>query len=260
VVATPGLTRETIDEIRTLPAETIQEALAGTGAATAPSIDGRTLTRHPFHPDAAPAGRDVPLMLGTNRTESSLFLGAANPALFELSWEGLATAMEEAFPGRDVEAVIAGYRELEPESDPADILFEATTDSRFLAGHILQAERKVAQGGAPVYLYLFDWDTPVDGGKWRSPHALEIGFVFDNVALSESMSGIGEEQQRVADVMADTWIAFARTGNPNIPQLPAWPAYSVPTRDTLLFNDEIRVERDPDRVAREAMDRALALS
>jgi para-nitrobenzyl esterase len=252
VVANLGLTRETIGEIRTLPAETIQEALAGTGAATAPSIDFRTLTRHPFDPDAAPAGLDVPLMLGTNRTESSLFLGAANPAVFELTWEGLTTAMEEAFPGRDVEAVIAGYRELEPEADPADILFEATTDSRYLAGHVLQAERKVAQGGAPVYLYLFDWDTPVDGGKWRSPHALEIGFVFDNVALSESMSGIGEEQQRVADIMADTWIAFARTGNPNNPRVPQWPPYDVGSRAVMVLDESPELVHDA-RAAQRAL-------
>jgi para-nitrobenzyl esterase len=254
VVAKLGLDRQTIQQIRTLPAETIQEALAGSGAATAPSIDGRVLTRHPFDPDAAPAGRDVPLLLGTNRTESSLFLGSANPAVFELTWEGLAAAMEEAFPGRDVEAVIAGYRKLEPESAPTDILFEATTDSRYLAGHVLQAERKVAQGGAPVYMYLFDWNTPVDGGRWRSPHALEIGFVFDNVARSESMSGVGEEQQRVADVMADTWIAFARTGNPNHPKVPEWTPYDLESRPVMVLDESPELVRDARAAQRALLD------
>jgi para-nitrobenzyl esterase len=254
VVANLGLTRETVDQIRTLPVEAMQQALAGTGAATAPSIDGRTLTRHPFDPDAAPAGRDVPLMLGTNRTESSLFLGAANPAVFDLTWEGLATAMAEAFPGRDVEAAIAAYRDLEPEATPTDVLFEATTDSRYLAGHVLQAERKVAQGGAPVYLYLFDWDTPVDGGKWRAPHALEIGFVFDNVAYSESMSGIGEEQQRVADVMADTWIAFARTGDPENPRVPRWPPYDLESRPVMVLDETPELVNDARAAQRALLD------
>jgi para-nitrobenzyl esterase len=254
VVANLGLTRETIQQIETLPAERIREALAGTGAATAPTIDGRTLTRHPFDPDAAPAGRDVPVLIGTNRTESSLFLGAANPAVFELSWEGLVGAMKEAFPGRDVEAVVAGYRKLEPEAEPTDIFFEATTDSRYLAGHVRQAERKVAQAGAPVYMYLFDWDTPVDGGKWRAPHALEIGFVFDNVAYSESMSGIGEEQQRVADVLADTWIAFARTGNPNNPRVPEWPAYDVTSRPVMVLDESPELVHDARGAQRALLD------
>jgi para-nitrobenzyl esterase len=244
VVANLGLNEETIDDIKTLPVAAIREAFADTGAATAPSIDGRTLTRHPFEPDAAPPGKDVPLMLGTNRTENSLFMGAANPATFELTWESLAEALQRTYPDADVAAIIAGYRELQPESDPSDIFFEATSDARWLAGHVTQAERKVAQGGAPAWLYLFNWDTPVDGGKWRSPHALEIGFVFDNVAKSESMSGVGEEQQRVADIMADTWIAFARTGNPNNPSIPEWPAYDTEARPVMVFDTEPELVND----------------
>jgi para-nitrobenzyl esterase len=254
VVANLGLTGDTIGQIRTLPAETIRQALADTGAASAPSIDGRLLTRHPFEPDAAPAGRDVPLMLGTNRTESSLFLGAANPATFDLSWEGLEQAMAATYPDKNVAAIIAGYRELDPEATPSDVYFEATTDARWLAGHVLQAERKVQQGGAPAYLYLFDWNTPVDGGKWRSPHALEIGFVFDNVANSESMSGVGDEQQRLADIMADTWIAFARTGNPDNPRIPRWPPYDLEDRPVMVLDLSPRVVNDARGAQRALFD------
>ncbi|MDX1383873.1 MAG: carboxylesterase family protein, partial [Thermoanaerobaculia bacterium] len=127
VVDKLGLTAATIHDIRTLPVEAIQEAAAGTGAGSAPTIDGRTLLRHPFDPDAAPSGRDVPLMLGTNRTESSLFYGAADPGSLELTWEGLAAALGNAYPDHDVEAIIAGYRELEPDAEPSDIFLEATT-------------------------------------------------------------------------------------------------------------------------------------
>jgi para-nitrobenzyl esterase len=254
VVANLGLSAETIGQVRSLPVETIREALTDTGAATAPSVDGRTLTRHPFEPDAAPAGRDVPLMLGTNRTESSLFLGAADPAVFDLSWEGLEGAMSAAYPDRNVAAIIAGYRELAPQATPSDVYFEATTDARWLAGHVQQAQRKTEQGGAPAYLYLFDWDTPVDGGKWRSPHALEIGFVFDNVANSETMSGVGEAQQRVADIMADTWIAFARTGDPNNPRIPHWPPYDLEQRPVMVLDESPEVVNDARGAQRALFD------
>jgi para-nitrobenzyl esterase len=253
VVEKLGLTKETIGQIKTLPVEAIQEALAGTGAATAPSIDGRTLTRHPFEPDAAPQGIDVPLMLGTNRTEASLF-AAARPELFELTWEGLRTALATTYPDRDVDAIISGYRALEPDADPTDVYFEATTDARWLAGHVTQAERKTAQGGAPAWLYLFNWDTPVDGGRWRSPHALEIGFVFDNVANSESMSGVGEAQQHVADIMADTWIAFARTGNPNNPRIPEWPPYDLETRPVMVLDETPELVSDARAAQRALFD------
>jgi len=254
VVANLGLTKDTIADIKTLPTEAIQAAAADTGAGSAPTLDGRTLTRHPFDPDAAPAGLDVPLMLGTNRTENSLFVGAANPAVFDLTWEGLAETMRHSYPGEDVEAIIAGYRKLEPDADPTDVYLEATTDARWLTGHVREAERKVEQGGAPVWLYLFNWDTPVDGGKWRSPHSLEIGFVFDNVAYSESMSGVGEAQQRVADIMSDTWIAFARNGNPNNPDIPEWPPYNLETRPVMVLDETPEVVDDARAAQRALLD------
>jgi para-nitrobenzyl esterase len=244
VVANLGLTRDTIKQIKSLPVDAIQAAAKDSGAGAAPSLDGRTLTHHPFDPSAAPSGHDVPLMLGTNRTESSLFIGAVNPAAFDLTWDSLKPALKRLYPDKDVDAIITGYRELEPEATAADIFFEATTDGRWPAGHVIQATRKVEQGGAPVYLYLFDWDTPVDGGKWRSPHALEIGFVFDNVANSESMSGVGDEQQRVADIMADTWIAFARNGNPDNPKIPEWPPYNVDARPVMVLGEAPELVND----------------
>ncbi len=254
VVEKLGLTADTIQEIKTLPVATIQEAARGTGAGSAPSLDGRVLTHHPFDPEAAPAGRDVPLMLGTNRTENSLFAGSRSPETLELTWEGLHEALKSAYPDEDIEAIVAGYRELEPEAEPSDIFLEATTDARYLRGHVIQAERKVQQGGAPTYLYLFDWDTPVDGGRWRSPHALEIGFVFDNVAYSESMSGVGEEQQRVADVMSDTWIAFARNGRPDNPSIPEWPPYDLDVRPVMVLGLEPELVHDARAAQRALLD------
>ncbi len=254
VVANLGLNADTIDQIKTVSVDALAEARQGTGAGNAPTIDDRTLFRHNFEPDASPHGAKVPMMLGTNRTESSLFLGAQNPATFELDWEGAIAALTATYPDKDIDAIVAGYRELDPEAEPSDVFFEATTDARWAAGHVTQAERKVAQGGADTYLYLFDWDTPVDGGKWRSPHALEIGFVFDNVANSESMSGAGEEQQTIADIMAETWIAFAKTGNPNNALIPDWPAYNVNTRPVMVFDVESEVVSDARGAQRRLLD------
>lgn len=85
LVANLGLTKDTINQIKSLPVDAIQAASKDTGAGAAPSLDGRTLTHHPFDPSAAPSGHDVPLMLGTNRTENSLFVGAGYPAIFDLT-------------------------------------------------------------------------------------------------------------------------------------------------------------------------------
>jgi para-nitrobenzyl esterase len=244
-----GLTAQTLDRISTLPIATIQQAAskasrAAAGMGWGPVIDGKNLTRHSFTPDAPPASRDIPLLIGFNRTESTLLVGPRDPMYFNMTWEALPEKLKPLIPGMDAAKIVQTYRQMHPQYNPSDVFFAVTTDSRFVRAHVAQVERKAQQGGAPAYFYMLDWDTPVDGGKWRSPHALEIGFVFDNVAKSESMSGGGPEQQRIADLMSTAWIAFARTGNPNNPLLPKWPAYDVTTRPSLVFDLEPTVVND----------------
>jgi para-nitrobenzyl esterase len=249
VIAELGLTPQTLDRISSLPFATIQQAAdkasrAVRDAGWGPVIDRKNLTRHPFTPDAPPESRQVPLLIGMNRTESTLLVGPRDPMYFNMTWEALPEKLQPLLPGIDVAKVLQEYRTLHPKYDAPDTFFAVTTDSRFLRAHVAQVERKAQQAGAPAYFYMLDWDTPVDGGKWRAPHALEIGFVFDNVTKSESMSGIGAEQQRIADLMSTSWIAFARTGDPNNSLVPKWPAYDVKARPSMVFAPEPRIAND----------------
>ena len=259
-----GLDESTVDQIRDLPAERLQEAAAAIAEAggpvpgSRPVVDGIHLLRHPFTPDAPDQSKDVPLLIGSTRTEMSLLAGARRPELFELTWETLPGALEQAIPGVDASAVIEGYRALHPELDAPALYFEATTDnSTFVRGSFELADRKAAQGGAPVYQYHLSWATPVDGGKWGAPHALDIGMVFDNVAKSVSMSGKGEEQQKIADMMSEAWLAFARSGDPNHPGLPTWSPYDAERRATMVFDVEPALVDDPRRRELDLIDAAL---
>jgi para-nitrobenzyl esterase len=94
-------------------------------------------------------------------------------------------------------------------------------------------------------VYLLAWETPVNGGRLRAHHALDVPLVFDNVESTRNMVGPGSEPQRIADLMSSAWIAFARTGNPNADVLPHWPAYDVKNRATMIFNLDSRVQHDP---------------
>jgi para-nitrobenzyl esterase len=78
---------------------------------------------------------------------------------------------------------------------------------------------------APVYLYYFRWEAPVEGGRLRSPHEVDIPVVFDNVKLGAPLTGGGQEVMTLAERISDAWIAFARTGDPNTSKLPHWPAF-----------------------------------
>jgi para-nitrobenzyl esterase len=120
------------------------------------------------------------------------------------------------------------------------------------------AERRAALGRGPVYLYYFRWETPFDGGRLKSPHTIEIPFAFDNLDASPLTAGAASAPA-LADKVSDAWIAFARTGNPNTPKLPAWPAFDAATRPTMVFDDNSAVVNDPIREERLAMFAALAL-
>jgi para-nitrobenzyl esterase len=105
---------------------------------------------------------------------------------------------------------------------------------------------KADQNGAPVYNYLFAWDTPILGGFAMSYHTAEIPFVMNSLALTETAHGNGDEAKALADKMSRAWVRFARTGNPNVSGLPDWQPYTRENGATMIFEDEpeVRVHHD----------------
>ena len=160
----------------------------------------------------------------------------------------------------DAAAVVEAYRASNPRATPWDLYILIATDHPRGAYTRELAKRKTVQGRAPAYVYRFDWETPEGGGHMRSPHAVEVPFVFENIKAAGSLISKMPEAFALSQKIAAAWVAFAYTGNPNVRVLPSWPAYSTGTRDTMLFNNESRVEQDPDRAARLAMEKVLKLS
>ena len=115
------------------------------------------------------------------------------------------------------------------------------------------AERKAAQGKAPVFAYLFKWRSPVNHGKLRSMHCMELPFVFDHVDNTPFMNGTGTDRYSLAAAMSEAWVSFARTGNPNHRGLPEWPAFDASKRATMVFDNVSRAVDDPYREERLAM-------
>ena len=65
--------------------------------------------------------------------------------------------------------------------------------------------------------------------------------------MSTCLSAARPERRHARQVRRGAaWASFARSGDPSVPGLPDWPAYGVPGRATMIFNDECRVEDDPD--------------
>ena len=109
---------------------------------------------------------------------------------------------------------------------------------------MLEAEA-CARQGAPTWVYQLDFPSPLDGGRDRALHTLEIPLVFDNIRQPGSRTGDTDDAQRVADAMNEALLAFARHGDPNHAGLPHWPRYELAQRATMVFDRESRMENDP---------------
>jgi para-nitrobenzyl esterase len=120
------------------------------------------------------------------------------------------------------------------------------------------AVRRERLAAAPTYLYRFDWDL---GNELKTPHALEIPFVFDNVKRGIGLFDVPQtpEAFALAKKISVVWLAFARTGVPDTAQTPRWPAYGARSRPTMLFDNEIRVVEDPSSETRRIMEQVLGL-
>ena len=106
-------------------------------------------------------------------------------------------------------------------------------------------------GAQPAYLYMINWRSPVRDGLFLSPHCLELPFVFQNVRHMPEMVGTGPEIQPLADKISGAWVAFARTGIPNHPGIPHWPAFGATQQPTMVINNEWKIVNDLNREERD---------
>lgn len=268
LLAELGIQRNKVRELQTVP---VQRLLAANAAVqkkirlrepgmvpNSPVVDGEVLPRHPWDPAAPEISATIPVLVGWTRTEETSYDRPTSGKL-ALDEAGLADRVANRV-GSDPAPLIHAFRKSHPEATPWDLwILIATNHPRGAYAREL-AKRKVAQGGAPTYLYRFDWESPEGGGHMRSHHSVDVPFVFNNIDVAGPLISKMPEAHALARKVSASWAAFARTGNPNTPQLPKWPAYSAESRDTMTFNNECRIERDPHRDARLAMERVLKLS
>lgn len=266
LLAELDLDAKRIADVQALPVEKImraQFALAHKLRLTpgfidgfAPVLDPTVLPAHPFYPQATRVSEDVPVIIGHNRTEMTLF---ADPAAFTVDENGM-KARVKSIIGDHAEEVIQVYRRANPNVSPSELLFLIWTDNPTTIFSNDIAERRAALGKAPTYRYRFDWETPALGGRLKSPHTLELPFVFDNVQVAPGLTGgASPEAVALAARVSDAWISFAASGDPNTKksELPAWPPYDATRRATMLFNNPSKVVDDPGGEERVVMERIV---
>lgn len=259
VVAELGLKNSQIDMIQKVPYDTLAAAgkralqkvreqltaegknLSGFGFGWSPVQDGRFLPYQPTQPEALALSSNVPLIIGTTKNEFTPF---ANGALRNASMDEVKAFLQKRF-GDKTDAYIAAVKKAYPnDTQPNDL---ASIDDRFRMGTVAQANLKAATKTAPVYMYLFTWQSPVLDGVYKAVHCMELPFVFNNIAKCEEMTGGGKDAYSLADKMSQAWINFARTGNPNHKNLPSWEKYTPEKGATMIFDNKCVIKNHPDK-------------
>jgi len=226
--------------------------------ANSPTVDGAVIPNHPWDPRGPALSANIPLLIGYARTEETLY-DRPTPETLALDEAGLRARAEKRL-GMNPERVIEVFRKAHPDATPWDLWILIATDHPRGTYSRELARRKALQAAAPAFAYRFDWETPEGGGHMRSPHTIEVPFVFNNIKVAGPLISKMPQAYALADKVSAAWVAFARTGNPNTSGLPKWPAYSTTARDTMLFNNASRVEQDPDREPRLVMEQLLKLT
>jgi para-nitrobenzyl esterase len=252
-----NIKKNEINKLQELPAQQLLDALdklPGRAALTAgtptgaimrfsPVVDGKYMPTHQFDPVAAPPGLSVPVMVGTNRDESATFL-AGDPRRRRLTDAELRQRLVPLCGDR-VDSIIATYKKSRPQATPWDLLIGIQSEGARRSS-ITLAERKAAAGGAPVYMYLVNYQSDFLGGLFKAGHGIEIAYVFDVV---DDVPYVGSKPDRheLAAAMSEAWLAFARTGNPSHSGIPEWEPYTADNRATMVFDMPSKLVVDPYR-------------
>jgi para-nitrobenzyl esterase len=262
VLSKLGLDKSRARDVLKIPAARLLEAQASApaGAARGPSVpatisgasmgfspvvDGHFIPAHPFDPAAPASAAKIPIMVGTNKDET-IFMMRRTPEAYSMDDAALRKALEPSLHDNTAR-VIDVYRKSRPGASPTDLYVAITTARWMWNNAITLAERKVAQHGAPVYMYMFvfESETPAAPGvtyPTKAAHATEIAFKFNHPDRASSKR---PERVKAARNMSRAWASFARNSKPDHDEIPHWPAYTLESRATMFLDSECKVVNDP---------------
>ena len=211
-------------------------AAAGMRGGFGPVMDGKIVADQPFDPEASEINRGIPMLIGTDFNEFTFdispekTLDEVKAALTERMGEEKAAQFMEEFP------------KAFPDEEPKAMLY---MDTRFRAGAMQQAAAKSRQGGANAYFYEFTWKP--ENNALGASHGMELPFMFNNVAVQREMTGSSESAYKLQEVISNYWLAFIKTGDPNVSGQPVWEPYNEETGPCMILDNTCEVRYNHDK-------------
>ncbi|MFE1024168.1 carboxylesterase/lipase family protein [Streptomyces sp. NPDC058818] len=190
---------------------------------------------------AAGLAADVDLLVGTNTEEGNLYLVPAGKYATSTAADvDEAAARSHPDPARLVET----YRESRPGASSAELRSAIMADALFGAGSRALAGAHAAHPRSATYAYEFAWRSHALRGELGATHAVELPFVFDVADRPElhgpgALLGPDKAPADLATRVHETWIRFARTGDPG------WDPYDTDRRATMRIDAEWTQVDDP---------------
>lgn len=218
----------------------------GGGGGAQPLVDGRSLPRHPGEAMAAGMSADIPVIVGSMLDEP--IMGFAGPGGFARLNAVTDAQMRKALAtgafaglGERTDAVVDHYRAVWPELSPGALMVRVGAAASWRRLSNLLADRKAAGGAAPVRVYVVTFQAGTPGELRGSAHGTDVPMIMRNIDVTTGLVDVSwfadaPWADAVSDVMSRSAVAFARTGDPNVAGLPAWPRYTPDKRATMLFD------------------------
>jgi len=220
-------------ELRQVPPDKWLKDPAAQMGGCRPVVDGYVIVDDQYKLYEAGKYNDVPVLIGTNSDEGSMFVRAATPAQYEKGtrerFGPFADKVLELYPGRTPDQTFRAMADL-----VRDVAFAWPTWA--------WARLQSRTGTSKVFVYYFDQKQPLpllsllfrfDG----APHGAEISYVFKHLAWIPGTQ-FTDEDRKLSEIMAAYWTNFAKKGNPNGPALPEWPVFHAGEPTVLYLKGE----------------------
>jgi len=207
-----------LEELRRLPAGLLTGDAGGIVHAV---IEPYVLPLSPYEAFTSGQQNDVPLLIGSNAEEAR--------AMVDVTHETAATFDSdlEHSVGQLPPALVAAYPHATDEQ-ARQARLDLERDLRFGWDMWAWARLQAGTGRSPVYYYSFGQRPPFPAGSvyegWGASHYAELWYVFDH--LNQSPWSWTAADRKLAEEMSSYWVNFARSGDPNGPGLPPWPAFT----------------------------------
>lgn len=203
------------------------------GMSLVPVIDGALLHQRPIDAIARGAGREVPLLIGTNVEENRHFVLPARSDVPPEAWQQRLTDYGVPDSADKYDHYKAGFPKSYPREDPPEVFAAVMTDRLFRIPVYRIAEARANVSSATTHVYEFGWRTPrtrEDSRPLGACHIAEIPFIWQSLDASGVDELVVAPPRDLADEMHRRWVEFILTGTPT-----DWPAYDTTQRPVMTF-------------------------